>query len=269
MDKFGLFYLENGNYKNVLDSIKEDIALLPTQIDDVKKEIELINDFLTGNFEKELSLSKIDDAKVRLAPLMKFKREKPSILIELDLADIIEQRNWIILRKDSQKVYVEEYRKKVEERILKLADEHPVLKKLKMGIEVKTEDLIKLESTLIAEFNSDELSLDEENMLKAFGVKPGSFIDFIKHILKIENLPSYYDIVKKSFDAFILSHNYNADQSRFLRAVQSVFIERRKLEEADLYDVPFTNFGDNAVDRFFTEEDIKEIIELVKKLLLS
>ena len=267
MDKFGLYFLERGNYKNILDSIKEDIALLPTQIDDVKKELELINDFLTGDFEKELSLSKIDDAKDRLSPLMKYKREKPSILIELDLADIIEARNWIILRKDSKKVYIEEYRKKVEERILKLANEHPVLQKLKMGVEVNIEDLVELEKTLINELSNDEFSLDEENMLKAFGVKPGSFIDFVKHILKIENLPSYSEIVKKSFDAFIISHNYNADQSRFLRAIQSVFLERHKLEEADLYDVPFTNFGDNAVDRFFTEEEIKEIIELVKKLI--
>ena len=288
MEKFGLYYLEDlssrgvssalwkdsrdiidSRIKNLLESIKEDISLLPTTIDAVKNELVLINDILTGSFENDLSLSKIDDAKVRLAPLMKYKREKPSILIELDLADIIEQRNWVVLRKDSKKIYVEEYKKRVEERILKLAEEHPVLNKLKMGIDVSVEDLIKLEETLITEFNSDEISLDEENMLKAFGVKPGSFIDFVKHVLKLENLPSYYDIVKKSFDAFILSHNYNADQSRFLRAVQSVFIERRKLEEADLYDEPFTNFGDSAVDRFFMEEEIKEIIELINEISLK
>jgi hypothetical protein len=84
-----------------------------------------------------------------------------------------------------------------------------------MGIDVNVEDLLKLEETLITEFNSDEISFDEEYMLKAFGVKPGSFIDFVKHVLKLENLPSYFDIVKKSFDAFSISHNYNADQSHF------------------------------------------------------
>ncbi|MBL7129284.1 MAG: DEAD/DEAH box helicase family protein [Ignavibacteria bacterium] len=265
MDKFGLYEIEKKDYKILLENIKEDVALLPTTIDDVKKELVLINDILTGSFENDLSLTKIDNAKVRLAPLMKYKRDKPSILIELDLADIIEARNWVVLRKDSKKVYVEEYRKKIEERILKLAEEHPVLKKLKAGIDVDIEDLVKLEETLITEFNSDEISLDEENMLKAFGVKPGSFIDFVKHVLNIEKMPSYFDIVKKSFDAFILNHNYNADQSRFLRAVQSVFIERRKIEEADLYDAPFTQFGMNAVERYFTEEEIKDIIELTKK----
>jgi hypothetical protein len=30
--------------------------------------------------------------------------------------------------------------------------------------------------------------------------------------------------------------------------------------------VPFTQFGLNAVEKFFTEEDIKDIIQLTKKL---
>jgi type I restriction enzyme R subunit len=46
--------------------------------------------------------------------------------------------------------------------------------------------------------------------------------------------------VRRSIGAFILAHNYNADQSRFLRVVQSVFLQRRTLELADLYEEPFT-----------------------------
>ena len=103
-------------------------------------------------------------------------------------------------------------------------------------------------------------------MLKAFGIRVGSFVDFLKHILKLESLPSYKDITAKAFDAFILEHNYSADQSRFLRAVQSVFLDRRKLELADLYDEPFTNFGTNAVEKLFTVREIEDIIQLTKKL---
>ena len=61
-------------------------------------------------------------------------------------------------------------------------------------------------------------------------------------------------------------HNYNADQSRFLRTVQTVFMQKRKLEEADLYEAPFTNFGSNAVEKYFTQEEIEELMELTKKL---
>jgi len=30
---------------------------------------------------------------------------------------------------------------------------------------------------------------------------------------------------------------------------------------------PFTNFGSNAVDKLFTEEDVNELVELMRKLI--
>jgi len=67
-------------------------------------------------------------------------------------------------------------------------------------------------------------------------------------------------------DAFILEYNYNAGQTRFLRTVQTVFMQKRKIEEADLYDAPFSNFGANAIEKLFNENEVHEIIELVKRL---
>jgi type I restriction enzyme R subunit len=125
---------------------------------------------------------------------------------------------------------------------------------------------ISEEETLEAELGTDDISLDDENMLKAFGVRVGSLVDFLKHILKIEPLPSYETVVRKAFDAYVLEHNCNADMSRFLRVVQSVFIQRRKVELADLYEEPFTNFGANAVEKLFGQSEIIELIESAKRL---
>ncbi len=266
MERLGLSHLEKKNLEQLIESVKEDVALLPTNLSEVAIESKLINGILTGSFWEDLNLKKIDDAKEALASLMKYKRDHPSIVIELGLDDIIDSRKWVVLKEGSKKVYVEEYRKKIEEKIEKLASEHPTIKKLKAGEEVSTEDLVKLEATLETEFNNDEINLDEDNMLKAFGIRVGSFIDFIKHVLNLETLPSFKDIISKSFDSFILEHNYNADQSRFLRAVQSVFLERRKLELADLYEEPFTNFGSNAVEKLFTLVEIDDIIKLTQSL---
>ncbi|MFZ1322899.1 MAG: DEAD/DEAH box helicase family protein [Ignavibacteria bacterium] len=266
MERFGLSQLEKKNLDLMKESIKEDVSLLHLNLPQVENEKILINDILTNSFWEDLNLKRIDDAKEALAPLMKYKRDKPSIVIELGLDDIIDSRKWIVLKNDSKKIYVEEYRKKIEDKINKLASEHPTIKKLIEGQEVRTEDLIRLEETLETEFDNEDISLDEENMLKAFGIRVGSFVDFLKHILNLESLPSFKDIIGKSFDAFILEHNYNADQSRFLRAVQTVFLDRRKLELADLYEEPFTNFGSNAVEKYFNKEEIEELLEMARKL---
>ena len=267
MEKLGLHFLQRKDLATVIGSIKEDVSLLPTNLAQVAVHIRVINNVLSNEFWKEANLALIDETKETLAPVMKYKQPRPSLVIELGLNDIIESRRWVILRKDNQKVYIEEYRKRVEAKILKLADKHPAIIKLKAGEELNIDDLLDLELTLSKELKAEDISLDEENMLKAYGVKVGSFVDFLKHALNIEKIPSYEDIVKKSFDAFILEHNYNADQSRFLRAVQNVFVQRRKLEPADLYEEPFTNFGSNAVDKLFTEEDVNELVELTKKLI--
>ncbi|OGU73484.1 MAG: type I restriction endonuclease, partial [Ignavibacteria bacterium RBG_16_34_14] len=267
MERLGLNFLQRKDLATVIESIKEDVSLLPTNLAQVAVHIRVINDVLSNEFWKEANLALIDETKETLAPIMKYKQQKPSLVIELGLDDIIESRRWVILRKDNEKVYIEEYRKRVEKKILELADKHPAIIKLKNGEELTIDDLLDLELTLSKELKAEDISLDEENMLKAYGVKVGSFVDFLKHALNIEKIPSYEDIVKKAFDAFILEHNYNADQSRFLRAVQNVFVQRRKLEPADLYEEPFTNFGSNAVDKLFTEDDVNELVELTKRLV--
>ena len=267
MERAGLHFLQRKDLNTLIDSVKEDISLLPTNLAQVAKHIRVINDVLTNKFWQEASLAKIDETKETLAPIMKYKQPRPSLVIELGLDDIIESRKWVIVRKDNEKVYIEEYRKRVEQKILGLADKHPAIMKLRKGEELGIDDLLDLELTLSKELKAEDISLDEENMLKAYGVKVGSFVDFLKHALNIEKIPSYEDIVKKAFDAFILEHNYNADQSRFLRAVQNVFVQRRKLEPADLYEEPFTNFGKDAVDKLFTEDDVNELVELTRKLV--
>ena len=104
-------------------------------------------------------------------------------------------------------------------------------------------------------------------MLKAFGVRVGALTDFLKYVLKLEHLPDFKDVVRKAFDAFILEHRYDADQTRFLRTVQTVFVQKRRLEVADLYEAPFTNFGLNAVEKLFSDDEVEEIMELTKRLI--
>ncbi len=264
MERCGLGLLQHKDLKSQIESIREDVTALPSDIAEVATCESHIHDILSNAFWSDATLKKIDTVKEALAPLMKFKREKPSLVIELGLQDIIESRKWVIINKNSERLYVEEYKKRIEERIQKLSDTHPTIQKLTSGQPIDVSDLENLEDTLEKEFT--DLSLDEGNMLKAFGVRAGSLVGFLKHVLHLESLPSYESIIRRSFDAFILEHNYNADQSRFLRTVQSVFAQRRSLELADLYEEPFTNLGANAVEKLFSENEIQELIKLTKKL---
>lgn len=267
IERCGLKILTKGEFNTLIESVKEDVSLLPTNLPQIKDKISYYHEILGSDYWGNASLLRLDESRKALAPLMKFKRESPPLIIELGLDDVIESRKWVIVRKEGQKIMVDAYRKRIEEKIEQLAAQHPTIIKLKAGEKVNFEDLIGLEGTLEAELGTDEIDLNDDNMLKAFGIRAGNLVDFLKHILKLETLPTYEEIVRKAFNAFILEHNYNADQTRFLRTVQSVFLQTRKISEADLYEAPFSNFGMNAVEKLFAREDIRELIELTKKLI--
>src|SRR5207247_391304 len=136
----------------------------------------------------------------------------------------------------------EEYRKRVESRILEIVENHPALEAIRQGKEVTEEQLVDLERTLHSQLGGSEIQLSGASIRKAYGIKVDSFLSFLRHILSLDAIPDYSVVVRRSFQRHIAAHNYNADQIRFLRSVQEVFLQKRKLVEADLYEPPLTIF---------------------------
>jgi type I restriction enzyme R subunit len=93
------------------------------------------------------------------------------------------------------------------------------------------------------------------------------FLGFVRHVLDLDAIPDYAEVVAAEFQEHVARHNYSGDQIRFLRAVQDVFLAKRHLAEADLYEAPLTQFGRNAVERYFTPGEIKEIVALAEHVV--
>ena len=80
----------------------------------------------------------------------------------------------------------------------------------------------------------ERLVKGKENIRKAYGLRVGSLLEFVRALLEIDGIPDYQAIVQRQFDSFIGRHDeFSADQVRFLRAVQSVFVQQRRLLCAD------------------------------------
>ena len=125
----------------------------------------------------------------------------------------------------------------VEESILELAANHPTVAAIERGEAVSDEQLLALERTMRQELGRPGLELSEGNIRKAFARQVGSLMEFLRELLELEGIPDYAEIVRRQFEAYIAGHTeFNADQVRFLRAVQSVFLHKRRLALPDLYD---------------------------------
>ena len=75
---------------------------------------------------------------------------------------------------------------------------------------------------------SDRRSVSLEVPVDGYDASPvNGGNQYLKYVLKLEDVPHFADLVKKAFDAFILEHNYNADQTRFLHTIQTVVMQKR------------------------------------------
>jgi type I restriction enzyme R subunit len=200
-----------------------------------------------------------------LADQMKH-RTQYGTLVELDLADPIEWRSYIILDERGEPVYEKEYCERVQQRVFDLVAGHPTVVALQHGEPVSDLQLLDLERALQVELGQSDLQLNPANIRRAFAVRVGSLIEFLRRLLDLEGVPDYADIVHRQFEAYIQEHILNADQILFLRTVRDVFKERRHLELADLYEAPFTNLGAEVADKWFAEEQLQDVLSFIERL---
>ena len=64
---------------------------------------------------------------------MKNKRRADNPFIAIDLPDFIATAQHVIVMPNGTPVHVEEYRKRIDQRILRIAEEHPALRAMREG----------------------------------------------------------------------------------------------------------------------------------------
>jgi type I restriction enzyme R subunit len=248
----------------LLQSIAEDVSLLP----DIA---ERVHSSPSAALALSANLATAAPAQLTeiirdLAPQMRNRRNRPSAFLKIDLPDFIETHGYISVGEGGHQILIEEYKRRVDGRVLEIVEKHPALAALREGREVTDDQLIDLERTLHRELGRDDIQLSSRNIRIAYGLRVSNFLAFLSHLLALDTMPDYPQVVQRGFEKHIQAHNYNAEQIRFLRSVQEVFLAKRSLVEADLYDPPLTNFGRNAVERFFTPAEIGALLQLTQSL---
>jgi type I restriction enzyme, R subunit len=264
VERLKLQILQASPSPQLLQSIAEDVSLLPDVAERVASsasvKLALSNDLARATPGQLTQIIR------ELAPEMRNRRNRPSAFLKIDLPDFIEMRSHISVGEGGHQMLIEEYKRRVDRRVLEIVESHPALAALRDGRDVTDDQLVDLERTLHRELGRDDIQLSSRNILLAYGLRVDNFLAFLRHLLALESIPDYPQLVQRGFERHIQAHNYNAEQIRFLRSVQEVFLKNRSLVEADLYEPPLTNFGRNAVDRFFTPQEIQDLLQLTETL---
>lgn len=268
VERLNLQILRSKPAPELLQSIAEDVSRLPQHV--------LVAAAVQPSVKLALSLdlaqagpSQLNRLIDDLAGEMKNKRRADNSFIKIDLPDFIAGKGYLMIGPTGQPMHVEEYRKRVEQRILSITDQHPALIAIRAGHPPSEGDLVALERVLHNELANPEIQLTEKTARLAYGVhldNRSGFLGFVRFVLGLDAIPDYAAVVAHSFEDHIITNRYSSDQIRFLRSVQEVFIAKRRLAEADLYEAPLTSFGRNAVERFFTPNQIHDLVQLTDRL---
>ena len=250
------------------EGIVAQINELPLSVNFVKAEENIIreaqfNHFWSNTVFNELDLS-LELLNTKLGPLMKFREpEERSGQTELDLTDILHNKEMVEFGPQHEAVCVSRYKEMVEQLITELTLSNPILQQIRDGQTVSTNDAAKLAEILHAEHPH----ITEDLLRQVYKNRKAQFIEFIRHILGIETLKSFPETVSEAFDKFIQQHtNLSSRQLEFLSLLKTFIIEREKVAKKDLINSPFTIIHPQGIRGVFSPAEINEILQLTEQL---
>jgi type I restriction enzyme R subunit len=265
--EFSLAQLKNElqNIENLKELIVTQITELPLNIRIVANEKATITKSLKTSFWMNTAEADLQVVIDKIAPLMRFRQrfnggdEQES----LNLKDVTYKKEMIEFGPENELVSVSRYKEMVEVMVQQLADQNPILQKIKQGQNISTKEL----ETLAQMMNEKDPFVTEKLLQRVYGNQHAKFLQFIKHILQVEVIHSFEETVTLAFDSFIKEHNnLSNNQIEFMKVLKKFLIDKGKIEKKDLINPPFTQLHPQGIMGVFSPKEIEEIITIIQKV---
>jgi type I restriction enzyme, R subunit len=258
---------EKDKFETIRDSIIEEIGELPLSVNIVAKEEQLIRNAQTNHFWATITEEKFDELIQKIAPLMKFREAViPLGPAKFNFKDIVSEKEFIEFGPQHEALSVVRYRELVEQKINALVSNSPILQKLKQGMAITNEEA----EQLAEELHNEHPHITIDLLRKVYDNRKAELLQFIRHILGIEQLETFAVTVTKAFDDFESSHSYlTSRQLQFLDLLKNFVMEKGEVSKRNLIESPFTLIHPEGIRGIFNAKEINEILSLTHKVLAA
>lgn len=258
---------ETEKFETLKESIIEEIGELPLSINIVAKQAELIRQAQSNHYWATINEAKFEDLIQKLAPLMKYREAViPLAPPKFNLKDVVAEKQMVEFGPQHEALSVAKYRELVENKINDLVSSSPILQKLKEGREITSEEAEQLAEDLHNEHPHITIDL----LRKVYNHRKAALVQFIKHILGIEQLETFAETVTKAFDDFIAKHSYlTSRQLQFLDLLKHFVLEKGDVSKRNLIESPFTMLHPEGIRGIFNQKEIDEILSLTQQVLAA
>lgn len=258
---------ETEKFETLKESIIEEIGELPLSINIVAREQELIRQAQTNHYWATANEDKFEELIQKLAPLMKFREAViPLAPAKFNLKDIVAEKEFVEFGPQHEALSVAKYRELVEKKINELVSSSPILQKLKQGQEITTDEA----EQLAEELHNEHPHITIDLLRKVYNHRKAALVQFIKHILGIEQLETFAETVTKAFDDFVSKHSYlTSRQLQFLDLLKNFVLEKGDVSKRNLIESPFTMLHPEGIRGIFNQKEIDEILSLTEQVLAA
>lgn len=258
---------EKEKFETLKESIIEEIGELPLSINIVAREQELIRQAQSNHYWATINEDKFEELIQKLSPLMKFREAViPLAPAKFNLKDVIVEKEYVEFGPQHEALSVAKYRELVEKKINELVSSSPILQKLKQGQEITTDEA----EQLAEELHNEHPHITIDLLRKVYNHRKAALVQFIKHILGIEQLETFTETVTKTFDDFIAKHSYlTSRQMQFLELLKNFVLEKGEISRRNLIESPFTMLHPEGIRGIFNQKEIDEILSLTEQILAA
>jgi type I restriction enzyme R subunit len=220
----------------------------------VAAQMELILDLQLESYWSGITLTLLEDVRLRLRALLKFLDKGEAKIVYTDFEDTIGDGVEIYVPGYASAEEMRQYRLKVE-RFIRDHSDHITINKLRLNRQITRQDLAELERLLFA---SEEVG-SRERFEKVFGQQ--SLGMFIRHLVGLDR-----EAALEIFGEFLHDTAYSATQIRFIEQIISYLTRNGAMDPALLYEPPFTDLHDEGLDGLFGDSGATKIVHLLREI---
>lgn len=259
---------EAEKYDMLKDALIERISDLPLSLNIVAKQQELIKDSQRNHFWNNIKENDFNNLIDKLSPLARYIDSRDTNLgpSKFNFEDELVAKEMVEFGPQNEAVSITRYKEMVEEKVRELTESNPILQKIIGGNAITEKEVETLAQELLEENPHITIGL----LQRVYQNRKAKFLQFIKHILGLEELETFTESVASAFDNFITEHSYlSSRQLQFLDILKKYILEKGNLEKKNLIESPFTMIHPEGIRGVFSPKEINEILQLTNKILAA
>ena len=243
-------------FERLRDQVKEIAGLLEEKesIPMVREQLPLIQDLQTDEWWQDVTAPMLEVVRKRLRLLVQFIERAHRKPLFTDFSDEIGAEAAIDLPGFAGGGDFERFRTKARV-FLRQHHDHEALRKLRTNVRLTPADLTDLEHLLATSGAGSEKDIE-----KAKAESQGLGV-FIRSLVGLDR-----EAAKQALGGFLTAKTLTANQIEFVNLIVDHLTEHGVLDEAVLYESPFTDITPRGPDGIFTAQEVAALVNILKEV---